>query len=206
VSNQGTPVDERDVLGEFAAEVAAGTADIDPALAAAAMRALLLYLRHRFPGMNGDDLSEATHEAVARLAASARVGGVRGTRTGGRPGGYLLRTAENLIIDQLRSARWSREQPIPNTLLVDLVLTDDEAARTLDRRATTDMVRHVLSQIQAAGDATAFRVAAHMLDVIQRTGRVPSNRQTALACGVSHTTVADVLQKLRRYFPDQPRP
>jgi DNA-directed RNA polymerase specialized sigma24 family protein len=193
-------------MAEFAAEVAAGAADIDSALAAAAMRALRLHLQRRFPGMGGDDLTEAAHESVARLAATARTGGVRGTGAGGRPGGYLLRTAENLLIDQLRSARWSREQPTPNTLLADLVLTDDEAAQTLDRRATTDMVRRVLGRVQAAGDATLFRIATHMLDVIQRTGRVPSNRQTALACGVSHTTVADALRKLRRYFPDEHQP
>ena len=204
MTRRGSSVDDRDVVAEFAARVAAGSPDIDTALTEAALAALQRHLRHRFPGMGREDLTDAVNESVARLAATAHTGRVRDTAAGGRPGGYLLRTAENLLIDQLRSARWAREQPIPHEVIAELVLTDDETTHALDRRATTDMVRRAMSEVQAGGDATLFRIATYLLDTVQRTGRVPSNRRTAAACGVSHTTVAEALRKLRRYFRDQP--
>ena len=57
-----------------------------------------------------------------------------------------------------------------------------------------------MRKIHDSGDSTLFVVVTHILDHIQRTGERPSNRQTAAACGLSHTAVANALIRMRPYF------
>ena len=62
-------------------------------------------------------------------------------------------------------------------------------------------MRNALLGVYQDGDSTTFHIVTFILDQLQRTGEMPSNRQTARACGVSHTAVAKSLERFRRYFP-----
>lgn len=111
---------------------------------------------------------------------------------------YLRTAADWAVVDFYRSRR--REAPVTPEILHELVLSDDQAAAALTATATVAGVRDALGSIQRAGDATLFKVVTSMLDHIQRTGEQPSNRQTATACGISHTAVAKALVRMRPYF------
>jgi len=115
---------------------------------------------------------------------------------------YLLRTAEHTAIDHLRRKGRNREEVMLNEEIVNTILTDDEVVAVFERKATAQQVYNVLTQVQQSGDATSFRVATYVFDEIQKTGRMPSNRQSAKACGLSHTAVAKALVRLRTYFSD----
>ena len=111
---------------------------------------------------------------------------------------YLRTATDWAVVDFYRSNR--REAPVAPETLHDLVLSDDQAAAALTEAATVEGVRDALGHMQRDGDATLFKVVTYMLDHIQRTGEQPSNRQTATACGISHTAVAKALIRMRPYF------
>jgi DNA-directed RNA polymerase specialized sigma24 family protein len=111
---------------------------------------------------------------------------------------YLRTAVDWAVVDFYRSGR--REAPVAPDTLHELVLSDDQAAAALTETATVAGVHDALGHIQRARDATLFKVVTYMLDHIQRTGEQPSNRQTATACGISHTAVAKALVRMRPYF------
>jgi hypothetical protein len=59
------------------------------------------------------------------------------------------------------------------------------------------LVRIALSTAHEAGDTTLVRVVTYLLDEIEQTGGVPSNRAAAEALGLSHTGVANALRRYR---------
>ena len=185
-----------DPFAQFAASVAKEATEIDPATLQAAMSALHRYLRGKFPVIRADDLDDLAAEAVTRVVAKARTGSIRSHPN---PAGYLVRTAEHLALDYLRSARHNREVATIEEL-PESRLTDAQAAAALDSRANVELVHAVLRRIQCSQDTTLFQITTYLLNEIQQTGVVPSNRKTARACQVSHTAVAKALQRLRNHF------
>jgi len=86
--------------------------------------------------------------------------------------------------------------------LEDFTLSDAEAVATINSVATVTDVRRILHALAKSQDETLFRIVTHMLNQIQTTGEVPSSRQIAGACGLSHTGVAKALTRLQPYFAD----
>ena len=196
--NSETP--QGDPLARFAASVTSGSTDIDPSAATDSLTELRRYLVSRFPGLQPADVGDIASEAITRVLVRARTGALAELTN---PAGYLLQTAAHLAVDHLRSARHRREVSAPGEFFVDVPqVSDDQAAATLHRRATVSLVHAVLRRVQASDDATLFRVMMFMLNEVQKTGALPSNRQTAIACGVSHTAVAKALRRMRTHFTE----
>jgi DNA-directed RNA polymerase specialized sigma24 family protein len=189
---------QADPLAAFAESIAGGTAEIDPETAHAARQALHRHLARRFPSISSDDLDDVSNEAVARIVEKSLAGALH---THPNPAAYLQVTADRIALDHLRSARRTREVLTSTSVEFGEVALTDDGAAAFDRRATAEMVRDVLRHLEHDDDAVLFRIATYILDEVQRTGLMPSNRQTARACAMSHTAVAKALRRLRAYFP-----
>lgn len=188
----------RDPLARLATSMTtASQTQVDPATMQEAVDFLHRYLGARFPSIQPVDLEDLVGEAVARVFAKSQDGSIRDHPN---PAGYLLRTAENLTVDFLRSARHNRE--FASDVLPEGVLTDADAAAVFDERATVELVRAVLRRVRHSQDTILFQIATHVLNEAQRTGVVPSNRKIAQACNVSHTTVANALLRLRDHVTE----
>lgn len=163
------------------------------------VRALLTWLvavlRGRFRDLPETDLEEISLDAIVKFGDTARRGKVDTSRN---PSGYLVRIALNAAVDRLRRGR--RIALIDPADLVDVAghyVTDDEIVARLDARADARLVRRALSTAHEAGDTTLVRVVTYLLDEIEQTGGVPSNRAAAEALGLSHTGVANALRRYR---------
>jgi len=181
--------------------VAAARADSVGLVASQENRSYLRgYLLSRHPGLDGQDAEDIIEDVLIRLVGRITDGSWTPVPHEPRIRAYLRNAAHWAVVDFHRSARRTRESPVPTEDLHDLLLTDDEAVARLSRDATTESVRAALRRIRDSGDATAFVVVTAILDHIQRTGEQPSNRQTGAACGLSHTAVANALARLRPSF------
>lgn len=158
------------------------------------------YLRSAHPSVASQDGEDITTNVLTRLIGRINSGEWTPLPDPAMIRGYLRRAIDWAVVDFYRLAQRTRENPVPNDVLHELVLTDDEAVAALSRTATTDGVRAALGRIQDSGDATLFLVVTYLLDHLQRTGERPSNRQTGAACGISHTAVANALVRMRPYF------
>jgi hypothetical protein len=160
------------------------------------------HLRIRHPDLAGEDVEDVVDTVMTRVIATITAGTWTPRPEPAMIRGYLRKAVDWAVVDLYRAARRSHENPVPNEVLQDLVLTDDQAVAALDQRATTASVRAALRRIRGSGDETLFMVATSILDHIQRTGQRPSNRETGAACGLSHTAVAKALVRLRPYFAE----
>lgn len=158
------------------------------------------YLRSAHPAVSVQDAEDITTKVMTRIIGRINTGGWVPAADPGMIRGYLRNAVDWAVADHYRLARRTHENPVPNEVMHELVLTDNEAVAALGRAATTDGVRAALSEIRASGDVTLFLVVTYLLDHIQRTGQRPSNRQTGAACGISHTAVANALVRMRPYF------
>jgi len=158
------------------------------------------YLRstHRF--VTAQDVDDITTNVMTRLIGRINSADWKPIDDSAMIRGYLRRAADWAVVDFYRTSQQTHENPVPNEILRDLILTDDEAVAALSRAATVDSVRAALGRVQDSGDVTLFVVVTYLLDQIQHTGERPSNRQTAAACGLSHTAVANALVRMRPYF------
>ncbi|BFU46899.1 hypothetical protein [Krasilnikovia sp. MM14-A1004] len=158
--------------------------------------ALRRYLQARYsPPLSGADLDEIANDAVARLVESGRRGLVDEARN---PAGYLVKIASNQAIAAIR--RGQRTVPVDTTHPGLLSMTDEQAAARLDEAATPDVIQQAMALAYSRRDSTAIRVATHLLDQIQRTGKAPSNRACAQVLGLSHEGVGKALRRLRTYI------
>ncbi|MDD7939294.1 sigma factor [Actinomycetospora lutea] len=188
------PFATQDRLADFSKALAGGP-DPDRALTADALRFLEGYLRRRFPTIADDDARDIAADAVVgvlRKVAEARVDPEQVP-------GYLMTAVRHGGIDHIKSARHGREFTVSPEHLPEK-FADAEVVAKLERRATVDLVRSALSAVRRSGDATAFRVATCLLDQIETTGDVPSNRRVAELCGLSHTGVAKALERFRAHL------
>jgi DNA-directed RNA polymerase specialized sigma24 family protein len=156
------------------------------------------YLHARHAGLPAEDAEDVINTVMARLID--RITSGRWVPDPHPPmlRSYLRTAVDWAVADLYRSG--SREAAMAPETLHELVLSDDQTAAALTATATVADVHEALGEIRRAGDATLFKVVTSMLDHIQRTGEPPSNRQTATACGISHTAVAKALVRMRPYF------
>ena len=156
------------------------------------------YLHARHAGLPGADAEDIIDTVMARLIDRITSGRWVPDPNPAMLRSYLRTAADWAVVDFYRSGR--REAPVAPENLNELALSDDQTAAALTATATVAGVRAALGHIQRVRDATLFKVVTYMLDHIQRTGEQPSNRQTATACGISHTAVAKALVRMRPYF------
>jgi len=90
----------------------------------------------------------------------------------------------------------------PHTFDQLFPLTDEAAAQRINSLATVMDVKRIMSDLAGEGDSTAFRILACILDETQSFGTVPSNREVAFRCGVSHTAVAKALRRIKPRFSE----
>jgi DNA-directed RNA polymerase specialized sigma24 family protein len=181
----------RNALLQFATALGS-TRAIDPEVARHAMSQLNAYLASKFPSVDGADVADVASETIVRIMEEGAIRPERGAMR------YLMRKAEWRMLDHLRGHRQEHLQG--NDSFAALALTDDEAVRVLEEKATAAAVRGMLNEVRQSGDTVVFRVATYILDIAQRTGEMPSQRAIAAACGISHTAVAKALLRLRSYF------
>ena len=157
--------------------------------------ALHRYLFSRFSTLSMEDIEDISAETVERVLAAARKHRVR---PAGNPAGYFLRVAHNVAIQRIRR---NREMPIPPWNLPEIAVSDDDAAAAaLYRRADSAAVRSALFSAYIAKDLTVVRVVTYLLDELQETGTMPSNRKAADELELSHTGVAKARERFRKYL------
>lgn len=171
--------------------------ELEPAVFQSGVAALRRYLQRRYcPPLSSSDIDEIAADAVSQMYEASRRGLVLAEKN---PTGYLLKIAANSALAQIRRA--GRDLPV-DAASGDAVLNDDETAARLNQFATADLVQRAMRHALDQDDVTAFRVATHLLDEIQRTGAAPSNRRTAEVLGLSHAGVAKALHRLRGYISE----
>lgn len=194
---QGDPIDET-------RPVAVGTRQAHLQLVGSAenLQFLHRHLRRRHSNLAEAEVEDLAETVMTRVIATITAGTWTPQPDPAMIKGYLRRAADWAVVDLYRAARHTREHPVPHEVLQDLVFTDDQAVAVFDQHATTTSVHAALHRIRASGDRTLFQVVTAILDHIQRTGQQPSNRETALTCGISHTAVAKALVRMRPYFTE----
>jgi DNA-directed RNA polymerase specialized sigma24 family protein len=133
------------------------------------------------------------------------------------PGAYMLTAARWAAADQRRRELRERSHVIQSSLEPDdfatlappsaapPTLTDDEAADLLVANENADWVRRALAACRQRGDQTAYRVVVAILDEIQTTGDVPSQRAVGAKLGLSHPAVGKALKRFETYLTDDAR-
>lgn len=187
----------RDPLAEFSVALVAGR-EPSRGITSDALHVLGSYIRTRFPTISHDDARDIAGDAVASLLRRMRDAEIDPERVAG----YLLTAVRNGGVDHLKRARHQRELSTAPEYLPDTPASEADVVARLDRGATVKRVRHALLAARSDGDATAYRVAACLLDQIEMTGEQPSSRRLAELCGLSHTGVAKALQRFRAYLDE----
>jgi DNA-directed RNA polymerase specialized sigma24 family protein len=130
------------------------------------------------------------------------------------PGAYLLTAVRWAAVDQRRKEQRERSHVTYDALDSDRfadrgiasagspALSDDEAADLLVANENADWVRRVLAACRQNGDQMAYRVVVAILDEIQTTGAMPSQRAVATKLGLSHPTVGKALRRFETYLAD----
>ena len=130
------------------------------------------------------------------------------------PGAYLLTAVRWAAVDQRRREQRERSHVTYDALESDrfvlqgstslgsTTLTDDQAAELLVANENADWVRRALAACRENGDQTAYRAVVTILDEIQMTGAMPSQRAVAAKLGVSHPTVGKALKRFEAYLTD----
>lgn len=111
---------------------------------------------------------------------------------------YVRRIARNEAKTVIRRRR-STEEPLPQA---ELPATDDDIARLIAATACATDVEGFLRSAAERGDAVTTRVINAYLNLAASLRRDPKSREVAAAAQVSHTTVLDVLRRLRRDLDD----
>ena len=189
-----------DPLARLAGSVATASGAIDPESLSMAMTILRRRVSQISPGLAGE-ADDIAADAVAKFVSRAHVGGLQRGLPSGVYVAYLLTVLNHTAHDYLRTRARRPEVVMANDDLARLP-TDDESAAHISRSATAATVYAALGRARQCGDLNCFRIVAYKLNQIQLTGRVPSNRQTARASGVSHTTVAGALARFRNLLGD----
>jgi hypothetical protein len=142
------------------------------------------------------DTEAVAQEAILRLLQLLRSESQERVR---HPAALLLVIARRLALDQLRSARVQRTEPLPGELL-EAPGDDDALAALLSRDATAQVVADAMRTAAHRGDYVTVRCVAVWLDLAEQHGAAPTSREVAALASVSHTTVANALARFRRYL------
>jgi len=169
-----------------------------------ALAAAMSYVTEQLPlllspriKVENQDPQDIAQEALARFVRAAGAGRVHFDHS---PAGYLLTIAMNVVRDDIKGA-------VPTLALTEALLayeTDvDQVSRLLDRLASADSVRRGLARAYENGDRMALDVVRAWLDLAHRLGEPPPSRAVAEEVGVSKSTVANVLDRFKRYLAEE---
>lgn len=153
-------------------------------------------LRRRFPAEATEDLADAARDAAVNTWQAMQSNHLR---MDGDPTAYLITAAKNHVIDTLRL-----KSRIPTVDLHSLDVAERENAISafIDRNAAATDIRRGLSHALARNDTTTFRIIIFVLDEIERSGVMPTNRSVANSLGLSHTGVSKALARFRDYLSE----
>jgi DNA-directed RNA polymerase specialized sigma24 family protein len=151
---------------------------------------LRAYLRRTSRSASAAELDDIVDASIEKFLLAARAGRVQDATSLA----YLRRIARNEGIDQFR--RRQKESPLPEDLN-DVPQSDDAIARLIDAQADARTVEAIQAEAARARDFTTTRVINAYLNLAQQTGSDPSHRLVAEQAGVSHTTVGQVLARLK---------
>jgi len=197
------PEPAKDAIGRAAAIIVSDPDALTSAELRAVLRLLIGFMRARYPWLSEFALEDIATDAIARVLTGARTGSIK---PDGNPGGYLIRTAQNLAIDRMRATQ--REELVEPSRMPERI-SDDAAAAAIESAAVADVgvaagpadeIRRGLAKAAARGDDTACRVVAYLLDEVQTTGQMPTNREAGEELDLSHTAVSDALRRFRSYL------
>jgi DNA-directed RNA polymerase specialized sigma24 family protein len=161
---------------------------------------LRTHLRRSLRDAGTAELDDIVDAGIENFLGVARSGGVEPATALA----YVRKIATNAGIDYMR--RRGRETVLPEDVS-DEAASDDAIARLISAHADAKTVEAIQAQAARAGDHVTTRVINAYLNLAQTTGRDPSYRLVAFHSGVSHTTVRNVLARLKaqlekRHFPD----
>lgn len=186
-SSEAPPTNAR-LAGRAAADLALGR---EPArdTYAALRQDLLSHIRraYSFSRAEADDVVD---EAVAKYAAACADGRVRGDTALA----YARKIAKHEAVDRIRTRR-PLTTPIGEDDYPDD--SDDAIARMISATSSAETIEAFLRTAAVAGDTVTTRVLNAYLNLAASLRGDPTSRQVALASQVSHTTVLQVLRRLR---------
>ncbi len=162
---------------------------LDDAQLAVLLKGLGRFLRFRFPALGREDVVDAVNEGLVRFIAAVREGRVD---PGGRPAGYLTRTAENAALDRLRQR--SREAPTLDDV-DELESSDAPLDALLDLLTSQAIVLELMATARDRGEHE-LNVLIEAYRNLAEHGSTPTLRQLGAALGVSHTEIHRRLERL----------
>lgn len=155
------------------------------------------YIRARFGGQQGQDIEDISSEVMIRLIKLQQMNQLDPAR---QPAAYLGNLIKWVALDHIKvQARGVRNTDLEATLqITDHALADDQVAEVIDQSATASIVRSAMAITRGRGDHTAFRVVTAFLDLAHQTGQRPTNRTLAAHLHLSHTGVANALERFTK--------
>jgi DNA-directed RNA polymerase specialized sigma24 family protein len=150
------------------------------------------FLAGRFQSLSQAEIADIIGESLLRFLEASREGRIDQGRS---PAPYLTRIAHNVAVSRLRR---SASVELPQS---DPGLADDELARLLDARASSERLGAALARAAEAGDHVLLRVVKTWLGLAEAKGAAPGSREVAERLGLSHTSVNEALGRLREYLP-----
>lgn len=168
--------------------------EIAPAAAQEGYRYLQVIARRALGGAASSDVDDVVQTAYANLLAASRAGKLKDVSN--LPG-YMVTTVRRTAVDVLRrSSRRGALSSVPFDVLIDLAGWA-EAPSDMNAVEIVDKVTDLFRVLRHSEDRVAYLVVTFMLDYIEKEGRAPSLRTTGSSLGMSHTSVANALERVR---------
>jgi len=155
------------------------------------------YIRARFGGQQSQDIEDISSEVMIRLIRLQKTNQLDPAR---QPAAYLGNLIKWVALDHIKvHARGVRNADLEASLqITDQALADDQVAGVINQSATASIVRSAMAITRGRGDHTAFRVVTAFLDLAHQTGERPTNRALATHLQLSHTGVANALERFTK--------
>ncbi len=196
---------ERSAFSQFAELVARDPAALTGDAYRLGLQLIQRYVRARFGGQHSQDIEDISSEVMIRLIKLQQANQLDPAR---QPAAYLGNLIKWVALDHIKAhARGVRKNDLEATLqITDQALADDQVAGVINQSATASIVRSAMAITRGRGDHTAFRVVTAFLDLAHQTGERPTNRALAAHLHLSHTGVANALDRfakdLQEALPD----
>lgn len=164
------------------------------------LKSLSSILAGKFPSLHATDISAIASDTLVGFLGLKERGAAERLE---KPAAYVVTMALNRARDHFRARQSleTSELSIEPATLAELIAVDEgtDVGTSLSSAATIRLVQDSLALAKDKGDSTAFRVAVCFLDNADLDGKTPTNRSVARQLGMSHTGVADALQRFRGY-------
>jgi RNA polymerase sigma factor (sigma-70 family) len=158
------------------------------------MSQLQRYVRRSFPVLDPEDVVQATITRLWTRPEPFRVAQIDNAW------GYLVVATRYAAIDALRTRKRQGEVLLEHP--PERASAEDDIAALIDRHASHAAVVGAFRALIATGDVATVPIITTWLDLADELGRPPSTREVAPRAGVSHTRVAQALQRFRAALLD----